>query len=51
VVIKWVSAHCCIGGNEEADALAKEGEGKTQEDASVTYDETKVFIKAQQKVK
>ena len=42
-------AHCCIRGNECADALAKEGARKTQEDASVTYDEAKTLIKAHQK--
>jgi hypothetical protein len=42
MVIQMVPAHCCIaiGGNEHADALTKEGAGKTSEDASVTYQKT-----------
>jgi hypothetical protein len=40
-----------IAQMDRADALAKEGAGKTQEDPSVTYYEAKTPIKAHQKAK
>ncbi|XP_041350841.1 uncharacterized protein LOC121369832 [Gigantopelta aegis] len=46
VVLQWISAHCGIPGNENADKLAKLGAAKEQEDNWVTYEVMESHIKS-----
>jgi hypothetical protein len=45
VVIQWVSAHCEIHRNQEADKLAKKGGAIQQEGTGSTYEVVKSYIK------
>ena len=48
VILQWISSHCNVPGNEDADSLAKEGTAKEQVDRSTSYPEVKTILKAKQ---
>ena len=45
LTLQWIPSHCGIGGNEEADKLAKKGSEQTQEEGSTSYAEQKQLLK------
>ena len=45
LTLQWIPSHCGIGGNEEADKLAKKGGEQTQEEGSTSYAEQKQLLK------
>ena len=49
VVLRWISAHCGIPGNERADRLAKSGRKQLQPMSNSTYQEAKTLLRNRQK--
>ena len=45
LALQWISVHCGLFGNEEADRLAKEGSSKPQPPAKISFQETKTLLK------
>ena len=43
--MRWISGHCDIKGNEEADRLSKEGSMATQKDHPISYSEAKALLR------
>ena len=44
VVLQWISAHCGISGNDEADTLAKMGSRQEQVETLATFSEMSTLI-------